>query len=285
MTVLDHDQLILQAQDLQPLPVTAIRLASLVADPNTDMRDIVESISLDQALTVRLLRVANSAANGGHNEIKTVDQAVVRVGTGAVLSMAVAAGVKGRMMGAIESQGLAEGVLWQHSVAAALVAESMAGITQPAPPPEIFTAALLHDVGRLVLGRFVDRDVRTFLHQALERSPDGGAEESEDLLEVHHGELGGLIAEHWKLPQSICVGIRYHHDPDHCVDDVQKWMPWFVHLADLVARKLGRGLDDTVPDEAELAPVLEKFGMDDMKLEKLMYRASLRLDEVGERFG
>jgi HD-like signal output (HDOD) protein len=286
MAVLAHEDLILQAQDLEPLPATATRLARLVSDPNADIKEIVETISLDQALTVKVLRAANSASQGASNSIATVDRAVVRIGTGAVLSMAVAAGVRGRMLGALPAYELEEGRLWAHSVAAALAAESMPGLCKVSVPPECFTAALLHDVGKLVLGRFLDSQVREFLRRARLQSGRDDAEAEFEVFDVHHGELGGLIAAHWKLPRSICVGIQYHHDPASCgTEEGLQYVPWFVHLANLVARRLGKGCDDVLPEDAEFELALEFLGMDEMKLEKLLYRTSLRIDQIGERFG
>ena len=286
MEVLEHDQLILQAQDLEPLPATASRLARLVADPNSEMKEIVEAISLDQALTVKVLRVANSASSGSINEISTVDRAVVRLGTGAVLSMAVAAGVRTRMLGAVPAYDLEEGRLWEHSVAAALAAESMIGLPEATVPPETFTAALLHDVGKLVLGRFLDDDIQEFLRRSRIEGGRSGPEAETEVLNVNHAELGGLIASHWKLPRSICVGIQYHHEPDECGDEEGlEAVPWIVHLADLVAARLGRGSDDAVPEEEVFERPLEALGMDERKFGKLIERTERRLEEVGERFG
>lgn len=286
MAVLEHEQLILQAQDLEPLPATATRLARLVSNPNAEMKEIVETISLDQALTVKVLRVANSASQGSSNEITTVDRAVIRIGTGAVLSMAVAAGVRSRMLGSVPSYDIAEGRLWEHSVAAALAAESMPGLARVTVPPECFTAALLHDVGKLVLGRFLDQQVRDFLRRARIQSGYDEADAEAEVLDVNHGELGGLIAAHWKLPRSICVGIQYHHDPAACGNaEGLQYVPWFVHLANLVAKRLGKGCDDVLPEDEDFRLPLEVLGMDETKLEKLLYRTSLRIDQIGERFG
>ncbi len=286
MQLLDRDELLLQARDLQPLPATVTRLATLVSDPNAEIADLVEVISLDPALTVRLLRVANSAAAGTRSEVTTVERAVVRLGTGAVLSMAVAAGVKGRMMAAIPAYGLEAGQLWEHSVAAALAAESMPGLVRPAPPPEAFTAALLHDIGRLILARCVDDQILDFLARA--RQEGGRAELAQaeaEVLEVDHAELGGRVADHWQLPRSIGVGIEFHHRPRACPEgEGWRWMPWYVRLADLVARRLGYALEETPVDDGDLAEAMEMLGLDESQLEKLLYRTSLRLDQIHERF-
>ena len=283
MEVLDREELLVQAQELDPLPATVTRLASLVADPNSNMEDIVEAISLDSALTVKLLRVANSAASGAASEITTVDQAVMRVGTGSVLSMAVAAGVRARMVAELPAYGFEEGELWQHSVAAALAAESLRGLVPVDLPPESFTAALLHDVGKLVLCRYLGAQLAELVRRSHPDEPGPTFLDERSLLEIDHGELGAIVAEHWKLPTSIVAGIRHHHDPDGAPGaDTGASVPSIVHLADLVAHRLvGKGQE---PPDDEFTPGLTRLGMDAMGLENLLYRTQLRLDQVGERF-
>ncbi len=286
MEVLDHDELLVQAQELEPLPATSTRLASLVANPNSDMNAIVEAISLDSALTVKLLRIANSAASGARSEIATVNAAVMRIGTGSVLSIAVAAGIRGRMMEGLEGYGLEEGQLWQHSVATALAAESLGGICQAQVPPESFTAALLHDVGKLVLARYLRPEVVALLHRARAESGASLSEAEQELLDVDHAELGGVVARHWKLPRAIVAGIEHHHRPEagSAAGEALEIVPWVVHLADLVANGLGFGASSPPPADAEFEEPLAALGLDRPGLEKLMYRTQLRIDEVGERF-
>jgi len=161
----------------------------------------------------------------------------------------------------------------------------MIGLPSFTVPPETFTAALLHDVGKLVLGRFLDRDIQEFLERARSDGGRSGPEAETEVLNVNHAELGGLIAAHWKLPRSICVGIQYHHEPEECGDEEGlEHVPWIVHLADLVAARLGRGTHDTVPEDEDFAPALGALGMDERKFGKLIERTERRLEEVGERF-
>ena len=207
------DELIHRAQEMKPLPASAIRLAALVSSEETDLEDICEIIAYDQALTLGLLRAANSAASAGVLPVTQVHEAVFRLGAPRILSLALGANAKGLLKQDATAYGLSEGALWRHSVAAAAAAETLSEIVTEALPPETFTAALLHDVGKLVMSRFLSaRDIELIHRAQTEGGLDPLAAEIE-ILTVHHGELGGIIAQHWKLPERIVKGIIYHHTP------------------------------------------------------------------------
>jgi len=240
--MIDLDALTKKAHDLDPLPPSLRRLAALIGDDDWSFRDVVNIISLDQALTVKLLRLANSAAFArGH--VSTVKDAVLRLGAGAVLSLCMGTTVGPQMNVKLPEYGLGEGQLWRHSVAAALAAQFASAYCKVSIPPESFTVALLHDLGKLVLGRFLNKEVLDVMTEA---RADGLSQlETEvQVLQVHHGEVGALVAQHWGLPQVIWQGISYHHNPEelhHVVCDV-------VHLSDWIAHQVSLDDEDEEPD-------------------------------------
>ena len=91
------DALIHQAQSMKPLPASVVRLAALVSSDQTDLEDICEVIAYDQALTLTLLRAANSAADAGANEISNVADAVFRLGGPRVLALALSANTEAKL--------------------------------------------------------------------------------------------------------------------------------------------------------------------------------------------
>lgn len=149
-----------------------------------------------------------------------------------------------RLTTALPEYGLTEGALWRHSVAAALAAESAHSYCRTALPPETNTAALLHDVGKLVMARFLDKDVLRILAAARDEGGLSSVRTETDLLLVHHGELGGLVAQQWHLPERLVTGIIHHHTPDQACDIIAD----AVHLANIVAKYVGTGCWGTEQD-------------------------------------
>lgn len=280
--MIDLQQLEKAANALEPLSQSATRLAALSAQANWTMPQVVEIIRLDQVLTARLLRVANSALLGARSPILTVKDAVVRLGIGQVVSLAIGQDVQGRMQAAIPEYGLLEGDLWRHSVAAALAAEAAPGFCAARIPPESFTAALLHDFGKLIIARQTRRELFGFLQAARELAGLPGSEAEREILEVHHGELGGLVAQHWGLPEGIVLGAIFHHNPadgHHIVCDV-------THLANVVALRIGAGARMSTPSDREFKEKSrERLGLGEKDLDRLCQTVEENLEEVLQLYG
>ncbi len=218
--MIDLDPIFKKARDLEPLSPTVQRLASIVSFSETSVEELVEAVTYDQALTVRVLRIANSAASAAASPITTVKHAVIRLGSGTVLAMAVATEVRGRLQQALPEYGFAEEGLWRHSVAAAISVEDLGRVSPLQLPPETFTAALLHDVGKLVLSRFLPPQVTALMVKLQAEHHLTRLQSEIELLNTHHAELGGLIAQHWNLPELVMRGIIYHHTPERCGESI-----------------------------------------------------------------
>ncbi len=273
--MIDLRALISSASELEPLPASATRLASLISRENWKMGDLLDVIAFDQALTPRILRMANSAASGSRSTIVNVRDAVVRLGPGSVLSLAIGSRVRDKMQKPVPQYGLREGQLWTHSVAAALAAE-MAGAYCGVPiPKEAFAASLLHDVGKLLLARFLSPEVLDVLDRAQHLGGLDRLRAESEVLEVHHAELGGLIAQNWALPAGIARGITHHHTPDEGNDAVSD----VVHLANVVAKNIEE--NPSAPADRVLLPgPKERLRITDENLASLCAAARERLGDV-----
>jgi HD-like signal output (HDOD) protein len=273
---IDIDALTRSAQHLEALPASVARLAALMAADEPNIQDAVQVVALDQALTLRVIRAANSAASASAVPIATVREAVQRVGLRRVLSLAMAVGVQTRMVRALPEYGLTEGELWRHSVAAALAAESAQAFCRVPLPPETQTAALLHDVGKLVMARFLEPNMLRLLAEAREKGGLSSLRAESELLLVHHGELGGLIAQHWKLPECVVTGITHHHTPGLAGDIIAD----AVHLANVTAKHAGTGYSANEEDRRLDAESMERLGLTTDGFAALCDRVTNRLGAV-----
>jgi len=264
------------AQHIEALPASVTRLSALMADDRWTLNDVEEVVKLDQALTMRLLRAANSAASASAMPIATVRDAVVRMGAKSLLSMATAVGVQKRLQRALPEYGLSEGELWRHSVAAALAAETLPRFCGAALPGETFAAALLHDVGKLVMARFLDEQILRVLAEGREQGGLSSLLAETEVLQVHHGELGGLIAQHWQLPERMVTGIIYHHTPDQTRDIIAD----AVHVANVSAKLAGTGYTASEADLQVTPSSLERLGMTHEAVLELSSDVAARLEKV-----
>lgn len=276
--MIDLDELAHAATQLEPLPASTTRLASLVCAGTPELGQVVEIVQFDEALTATLLRSANSSWSASRSAITTVRDAVIRLGASPVLALTLGMSIRGRLDDSLPAYGLSEGELWRHSVAASLAAELLTSRAAHRPPPEAATAALLHDVGKLVMARFLDVTLLDELHRQEARGATRINAEAA-VLGIDHAELGGLIARSWALPESLVRGIRDHGRPGPGGDPLVHT----VFLADALAKAAGAGAGDE-PDRDAFAHSLGTLGLTPGDFEELRALVVQRLAEVVARF-
>lgn len=194
--------------DLPPLPHIASRLIEIVSDTNSNAGDLEKLISRDQALAVRVLKIANSALFGRRGTISSVSRAVVTLGFKTVHSLVIAASTETLFRS--NSTNFKDKLLWEHAVAVALAAGFLARECRYAGAEEAFLGGLLHDIGKVVL----DANLGERYQQVLERVYNEGVtfvEAERDMLGFDHAEVGSLVIKKWNLPPSIEEAIRLHH--------------------------------------------------------------------------
>jgi putative nucleotidyltransferase with HDIG domain len=279
--LLDLHQLVEKAYDLEAIPMSGARLAKIVANPDSTINDIIEVVSLDQALTGRVLRASNSAASAARMPVTTVKDAVVRLGRLTTLTLSFGSHVRKQLQASIPEFGLAENMLWQHSVAAALVTESLSSVARIDLPSESYAAALLHDIGKLVLARFLDPDLLEFLRRAQEEGCCNPLQAEMEILEVNHAELGALVVRHWGLPEDIALGVQYHHAP---TDDLPK-VCHVVCVANELAKLVQPAAEKKPPHPENHEASFLALGVDLPMRRKVVEAVSTRLAKVLEMFG
>ena len=274
--MIDLDQLVAKTRELTPFPASTVRLAQLVAGQNYNLTDVTALVAYDEVLTMKLLRAANSAAVGGRRKVTTPYEAIILFGTTLVLELAISDGAKPHLRAKLPEYGLAEGALWRHSVASAVAAEMVSGFCTTEIPAEAFAACLLHDVGKVIMSRFLSPEILRFIALAKEGDGLNQIEAESCILNVHHGELGGLIAQHWQLPPRIVQGIIYHHNPDEGRDVVCD----FAYVANQVAKGIEAHLDQTMHCYHLPAGTAERVGITEERLEALGRASIKRFQEV-----
>lgn len=231
---------ILAALDgIKLLSSPAISAMQMLSDVNVDRDKLVRTLELDPALTTNVLRFANSAYFGCSREIHTVGEAVVRLGMKAISRMLYTSAGSQLSKFPVQGYDLAPHELWDHLLSTAVCTEILAKKTGKKIPDYAFTAALLHDVGKLVLGNYLEVDVQPILELCVrENIPFDKAETC--ILGINHAEVGAALLQKWNLPDAIVDAVRWHHDPTACHSD--QLTVDLVHLADVISMMSGTGL-------------------------------------------
>jgi len=244
---------------LPTLPTVITQLISLIDNPKTSARNVAQLISTDQALTAKILKLANSAFYGFPREIATVDLAVVVLGFETVKNLGLSVSVLERFAGTDSDTGnFDRQKFWEHSIACGVAARLLATKLRYRVPGEAFAAGILHDIGRLILSQYFPDEfdkVLRLMHD--EELYIGDAEER--VLGVTHADIGGWLAERWNLPRQLEETICFHHAPGRLGRGND--LPSLIHLADFLCRRenIGDGGGHRLP---KLDPAaLRTFGI------------------------
>lgn len=231
------DEYLERVPNLPTSPRILPQLLGLLAEDNVDCERIVELIMYDPSLTAHLLQICNKVAFAGATRVTDVSEAVGRLGFQQTYRLvAVIAG--GRSLSPPqEGYGLAEGELWHHSVASAIAAQCVArnlGDDENLP----FTAALLHDIGKIVLGCALDETYDNIVRETEERQQSLLDTEMK-LLGVQHAEVGGRLLDRWQFPESLVSAVWFHHHP--VTAKPYDRLAAIVYLGNVIAYFLGHG--------------------------------------------
>ena len=246
------------AQKLPASPQIFGRLCMLLNDINADPGQVVDLISIDPGLSSRVLRLSNSVFFRGSLSVRSLDEAIARVGFREVHKIVGIAMIEQAFKNGLPAYQLSARAVFENSLATAVAMEVLARSTDE-DSQEAYTAGLLRQIGKLVLGRILE----------LER-PGVVCRENEDLCvwelqqcNITSPEVTAMVLEAWKMPPGFYHGVRHHHQPE----TYRKNGPLgaVLHLACWVAQSLGYGLKMEAalwmpsPERLEQAGVSEKY--------------------------
>lgn len=274
-----REEILASVTHVPSLPVSAADILQLLQDPNVGVSELRRAIEFDPGLTSNLLHMANSAYFGGRGEIGNVREAIVRLGLKRVFHVVMAALVAPMARRPVAGYDLPPDALLKQSVMTAIGTDKIAEIFNVEPPAYAFTAGLLHSIGKIVLGTFVEVDVDVILQLAYqEELPFHIAEQR--VLGIGHPEVGAALLEHWNLPADIVAAVRWHKEPDGLEGD--RLVVYLVHLADHLAGEsgIGAGLDGQHYRPAVSA--LEQFPLTSEKAETVMLSTVTSFQELAQ---
>jgi diguanylate cyclase (GGDEF)-like protein len=192
-------------------PGVATHIIELAQDPDIEMGKVAKALSMDSALSTKILRIANSPLYAQRRKSENLRQALVVLGLNATLTLALSFSLVKSLRGG-KSNGLNYGLYWRRALLAATAARALGDAMHQSLAEEIFLAALLQDVGMLAL----DKAVPDLYSQVgiLQRNHRALAEHEKKRLQVDHAEVGGWLMKGWNLPERLHRSITNSHHLD-----------------------------------------------------------------------
>ena len=272
------DKILDQVSAFPSMPKAGIKLRALLSEEDVSVDKIEKILRHDPGLAANVLRLANSAFFGLPSKVNSLKHAVVLVGIQRFAKIAVGACMQKSMDGAVEGYGLSPGQLWLHSIGVSTIAEALAKNRKLPESSDFFTPALLHDMGKLVLSRFLRAEQSRIDSMVADGVPIVIAEK--EILKTDHAEIGALILAKWSFPDEIINAVRWHHYPEGSEDS--NLYPEIVYLANLMCQPNAGNESD---DEQNLpySSVLEKLRIEPEQYRTFAAKARNWMEEMSDK--
>ncbi|MCZ6635574.1 MAG: response regulator [bacterium] len=237
-----------EIDNLPTLPTVYAEVDRLCKNPDVSSEELSKVIETDPSISLKLLSLANSAFFGFSRQIKSVHDAISLLGNKTVQNTILNIAVFEATKGLDGSKGFDKNAFWLHSAGVGSAARELSKKLK-IDREEAFTAGIVHDMGKIIL----DALYTDFYEEVIQKVKGGGISifaAEEEIIGLHHGQIGKELCESWDLPTELTEAVSYHHRPKSSEKDTE--IASLVNLGDHLARKfgVGSGGDDLVPEPA-----------------------------------
>lgn len=264
-----------QIRALPPFKETVLRAQNLLRQPNSSANELAKILQYDAGITTNILKLCNSAYYGLSTEITNLKQAIAYIGQTELRNVLMISGSMGYFMGQKSAYEGNYGELWRHSLATAVCAKTLGRYLENRDDA-LFSAALMHDIGKLVLSNYVAEEYETILTMVHEdKVPFHIAERK--TLGMTHSDVGRAILSHWNFPKALVEVAAKHHDPEPEKDTD---LLLIVSLADLMAGQMGTGTLFDAMDYDGYDGLCNHFHLSFKEVERVMAKAGTEIQKI-----
>ena len=265
--------------DLATLPEVTIKITQIVEDAKSTARDLHEVIKNDPALSVKVLKVVNSAFYGLPGQVASVDRAIILLGLSAIKNIAIAASIARLFKGKRISEVFSASDLWRHSVAVAVAARSLARCSpHPAMTDEIFVAGLIHDIGTLVERQTYPDEFADVIDKCY-NGEINVLECERQLIGADHQAFGVGLTKKWKFPRHLRAAVGFHHNPESLSVELRN-MAMLIQVADILCCEEKIGFYLTSQGEQITPEMLEALSITQEQLDEVREALPEQLEEA-----
>ncbi|MCB9558517.1 MAG: HDOD domain-containing protein [Deltaproteobacteria bacterium] len=262
---------------LPVMPQAAQRVQTQLDDPRASLKQLAQTIESDPVLAAQVLQAANSAAFGFATPVKSISQALTKLGIRNIRRLLYTAIAQRVFSSRLKRANEALQVLWEHSLAVAVLSQDIAGLVGIEDIQAAYTAGLLHDIGQAVVAVYLLEVERTLLN---------GAKSSRDdfidfpawmnIVRASQAPIGAAVAKHWRLPEDVCLAIANANDYDPanrlCISNV-------VRFADAITAVAGITIEDADASNAQARMMIGRSLLDveEAMVQRLIGQIDVRL--------
>ena len=255
-------QIMQKIEEVPSLPAIVYKVMELVNSEKSSAPDFEKVVARDQALAARMLRMANSSFYSLSRKVSTISDAVVYLGHNTIRSLVLGASTSSLFKRNLPTYGYQSEGLWQHANIVATLSREVASAARLTSNEieNCYVSGLLHDIGKLVLGPFAQKQADIFITKIQEGKELVDVEK--ELLGFTHGEIGRILLDQWKLPRNLVETVHYHHQPEASTYAPRETL--VVSVANSISNQFGFALKKEKPenDPETFIRRLQRLGLD-----------------------
>ncbi len=249
------------------MSAAALRVIRETESSTSTAQTIAAILANDQALSMRVLRLANSAYYGLSRKVSELQEAVVILGMRSIKNLALVAATYPWMNRPVAGYCLGPKAMWTHAFGTAIGAQLVSRVSGKGKDDVAFTAGLMHDLGKVALSIWLENKINAILLYS-NRENITFDEAERKILGYDHTQVGEHLARGWNLPEELVQCVRWHHNPSGMGPDVSAYVDC-VHVGNYLTLMMGFGIGgDGLNyrfDESSLA----RLGLDPQDLDVL----------------
>jgi len=222
---------------LPSMPQVVLKAQEVMSDPDSSFKELASVIATDQAISVRILKLANSAYYGLAGKVTSIGHASVLLGMRIFGEIVIMAGTSNMLSKTLKGYRVESEDMWRHSLAVGIGSRLIASRKAPELANDAFVAGLIHDSGKIMLDEHVLKRRKSF-EECMKDGQQPFFEVEQRILGFDHSEIGAEVFKSWGIPEILTAAVRYHHYPSRSQDND---LAHIVHMADFLAIQSGMG--------------------------------------------
>jgi len=275
-----REEILQRIRDMNDLPAVSVQALKLLREPEASVGQVTQCLQYDPGLTANLIKLANSSLFPSVHAVKTLNDAIVRIGFRQTLELLMSMAMAPVLKNPLRGYDMQPDRLWMTAISGAVFGEVMMRELHLRLPDWLFTCCILRDVGKLALAGMMEINGQE-IGQIAATEKISFVEAERRILGIDHSEAGAVLMENWKLSDELVAAARYHHRPrEYAGPTTIGTIVRVVHLADIFSAIAGDndGRDGLNYPVDELTAT--EFGLNYARADKIIYEHELKIREL-----
>jgi putative nucleotidyltransferase with HDIG domain len=262
------EKFIQKIEQIPTLPIVSRQIMNLLGDEEVSVKKVAGLIEKDQAMAVKILKIANSSFYGTLTKVSTIDHALVVLGLGEVKAILLAFSIHNFFY--TNNDGHERARFWKHAIVCSQVARYLARHFRMGMDESLFLSGLIHDMGKVVFDHYFHEEFVRVIDYVNQQAGTFSVAEKE-VMGITHYQVAAKVLQQWRFPEKVVTQVFYHHAPwydkNHAAGSI------IVFLANLLTKSAGYACLQSEQGTGERTPHLSA------KVYDFIVKQGLELDE------